>query len=301
MKFNPFSQKIGIVGGGHQDMPAFFVNGSLTSRDKILELAKDSDILTYEIEHIDVQTLIELKDQGKVVIPDPDILRIIQDKSLQKSFYAEKHIATSPFEIFNDEDSLSEALPKIHGDKLVVKSAKGGYDGKGVWILTRSEISSSQRGFQLDGSDYVLEAFIPRAREFAVIVARGMDGETKSYPSCEMVFDPELNLVDYLISPSNISTEQEEEIEALALKAVKSLGGAGLFAVELFLDEKGFFYVNEIAPRPHNSGHHSIEANSTSQYEQLNRILLGLPLGETDLRSPVVMMNLLGDSGVTGA
>jgi len=327
MNFNPFHDKIGIVGGGQlgkmliesglpwnieynildpdKTAPAsryasVFVNGSLTSREKIIELAEHSDLITYEIEHIDVETLIELKSQGKTVIPDPEILRIIQDKSLQKQFFSDNHIATSTFALFNNQDSLHSALEIVSGEKVVVKSGKGGYDGKGVWVLRRHELVSGRFDFPLDGSTYVLEQFVPNAREIAVIVARGMDGEIKSYPSCEMVFDPKLNLVDYLISPSSLNEEKEREAEELALKAVSALGGAGLFAVELFLDESDTLYVNEIAPRPHNSGHHSIEANKTSQYEQLNRILLGLPLGETDLTSPVVMMNLLGDEGISG-
>jgi len=323
----PFGPRIGIVGGGQLgkmlieaglpwnvnynvldpgvDAPAAryaaeFIHGSLTDREAILKLAEVSDILTYEIEHIDVETLIELEGQGKTVIPGPRILKTIQDKSLQKQFYSQNELSTTPFTLFHTIDEMRGAASDFSDEKIVVKSAKGGYDGKGVWILNRSDVQQGNVPFELNGNTFFLEQFLGHARELSVIVARNTDGDSKTYPSVEMVFDPELNLVDYLFAPANVTDEEETALRTLAHDAIDALEGVGLFAVEMFLTDEGEVFINEIAPRPHNSGHQTIEGNVTSQYEQLNRILLGLPLGETDLYSPVVMINLLGDQGVSG-
>ena len=277
-----------------------FINGALTDREAILRLAEVSDILTYEIEHIDVDTLIELEAKGKTVIPGPKILQTIQDKSVQKQFYAEHDLSTTPFTLFRTMQEMKTAAREYSEEKIVVKSAKGGYDGKGVWIMDRSNIESGNVPFDLEGDTFFLEQYLGGARELSVIVARNADGDSKTYPSVEMVFDPQLNLVDYLFAPANVFEKEETALRTLAQNAINALDGIGLFAVEMFLTQKGEVFINEIAPRPHNSGHQTIEGNITSQYEQLNRILLGLPLGETELYGPVVMMNLLGDHGVSG-
>ena len=168
-----------------------------------------------------------------------------------------------------------------------------------IAILTKEELRAGKAAEIFEGS-VVLETFIEDAIELSVIVARNGRGEIKSYPVVEMVFDPEINLVDYLFAPSKMSAEIQEQARSLAVKAIEALDGEGLFAVELFVDKDGYCLINEIAPRPHNSGHHTIEACITSQYEQLNRVLLDLPLGETDLITPAVMTNILGSKDVEG-
>jgi 5-(carboxyamino)imidazole ribonucleotide synthase len=325
MKFNPFHQKIGIIGGGQlgkmliesglpwnvaynvldpdAHAPArryadTFIHGPLVSKEHILGLAEISDILTYEIEHIDVETLIELKALGKRIIPDPEVLRIIQNKKFQKEFYASNNLETTQFRIVQSMNDVASAIETLSGEKFVIKSAQGGYDGKGVWIVPKSEILNGK--LDLPPMEYVVEEFVENATEIAVIVARSQDGEIEAYPCVEMEFDPKLNLVDHLFAPANISSALEDSLKDLATRAVQKLDGVGVFAVELFVDQSGAIFINEIAPRPHNSGHQTIEGNTTSQYEQLNRILLNLPLGKTDLLGPVVMMNLLGQEGVEG-
>lgn len=322
----PFSTRIGVVGGGQlgkmliesanrmnvsfnilendPNAPSaryatHFVQGALTDSDAIRRLAELSDVITYEIEHIDVETLIELEAEGKKVYPAPGILKIIQDKGLQKSFYSEHHLPTSKYILVEEILDCADEIDALPGEKLVVKSRKGGYDGKGVAITTRQNLSSEFPDLPFDGP-CLIEEFIENAVELSVIVARNSRGEEKAFPSCEMVFDPELNLVDHLYSPANLSNEQEQELERIAKEAILKMDGVGLFAVEFFMTKEGDFLINEIAPRPHNSGHHTIEANITSQYEQLMRILLDLPLGNTALRSPAVMINLIGPAGVTG-
>lgn len=323
----PFEQVIGVVGGGQlgkmliesalswnvqfnvldpdENAPCVryanqFIHGSLTDRDKILELAAISDIITFEIEHIDVETLIEIKKRGKQVIPDPEILKIIQDKSRQKLFFRSNRLDTAEFAVVGNHTELLDFLSDYQGDRVVLKSSTGGYDGKGVWICETTSILSGELPFTFEDAFYVVEEFIEDAREISVIVSRSQNGETAVYPSCEMVFDPQLNLVDYLYSPSDLTPGLESKAEALAGRAIELLDGVGIFAVELFFLPDGRFLINEIAPRPHNSGHHTIEANATSQYEQLMRILLDLPLGSTRGIQPAVMINLIGPQGVEG-
>ncbi|MBO6515964.1 MAG: 5-(carboxyamino)imidazole ribonucleotide synthase [Bacteroidia bacterium] len=322
----PFKHQIGIIGGGQlgkmliesglplnveynileasTDCPSAryaktFIQGSLMDDNKIKELAAISDVITYEIEHVNVQTLIELEQMGKTVIPSASILSIIQDKGKQKQFYAQHGLATSSFEVLNVDAARSANLDSYPGEKIVVKSCKGGYDGKGVAILTKEAVQNGDAESIFQG-EVVLEAFVEDAIELAVIVARNAQGEIRSYPVVEMVFDPEINLVDYLFAPSKMPETVQNKATELALNAISAMDGVGIFAVELFVNKAGQCLINEIAPRPHNSGHHTIEACYTSQYEQLNRIMLGLPLGETDLVSPAVMTNILGSKDLTG-
>lgn len=322
----PFKLKIGIIGGGQlgkmliesanpwnvdfnileasEDCPCYdyannFIKGSLMDSSKIKALAEISDVITYEIEHVDVATLKELEASGTTVIPSGKILEIIQDKGRQKQFYHDNQLATAPFILTEASEAKSIDLNQFPGDKVVVKSCTGGYDGKGVSIQTKSAILSGGLTDVFNGS-VVIESFITEVTELSVIVARNLQGDIKSFPIVEMVFDPEINLVDYLFAPSNVSAEITNSANQLALDAIKALNGVGIFAVELFLTKNGACLINEIAPRPHNSGHHTIEANITSQYEQLMRIMLNLPLGETDLITPAVMTNIIGSNDITG-
>lgn len=296
----PWNVRFNILEGS-TDCPAgkyadIFIKGSLKDGNSIRKLAEVSDVLTYEIEHIDVQTLIELEASGKEVIPSPKILEVIQDKGLQKEFYRKHHLPTAPFQLVKDSAELKEALDQIPGNTIVLKTRTEGYDGKGVMILRKDEAALTQ----VPKEGLLVEFFVESAIEISVIVARGIDGEIKSYPPCEMHFDPEANLVDFLFAPSNLADEVQNEARTIATAAIEAFGGAGLFAVEMILTKDGNIWINEIAPRPHNSGHHTIEACFTSQYEQLIRILQGLPLGSTKLITAGAMKNILGTSRFSG-
>ncbi len=273
-----------------------FINSDLKDKEAIFKLAQISDILTYEIEHVNTEALLELEKQGKIIIPSPKILSIIQDKGLQKQFYIDNGLPTANFQLVQKNKDWKEALSHINGEKVVAKLCKGGYDGKGVAIVNRSEILSGNFPFD---EPSIIEEFVSECREIAVLV--GSNGiETITWPCVEMHFDPTLNLVDMLFSPANLDQETENKACNIAIAAIKALNGKGIFAVELFITPSGDILINEIAPRPHNSGHHTIEACVTSQYEQLNRILLNLPLGNTDLVKPAVMINLIGPEMVSG-
>jgi 5-(carboxyamino)imidazole ribonucleotide synthase len=321
----PFEKTIGIIGAGQlgkmliesaagwnvnyavlendAHAPAvkkagIFIQGKLTDGDKIRELATHCDVMTFEIEHIDADTLYELEQQGKTVIPSASILKIIQNKGSQKQYFIAKNLPTSPFVVINhasEIDKIESLSPEIQ--KVVVKSCRDGYDGKGVSIMNKSDLMNN--GLPFEGS-CVVEAFVANAREISIIVARGKNGETKVYPATEMVFDPLSNLVDYLFAPAEISPNELKKANEIAIAAIEGFNGVGIFAVELFLNHAGAWFINEIAPRPHNSGHHTIEACYTSQYEQLNRILLGLPLGDTSLIKPAAMVNLVGSNDFSG-
>ncbi len=322
----PFNKTIGIIGAGQlgkmliesadgwnvryavletePSAPAvkkadIFVQGSLNDGEKIRELANHCDVITFEIEHIDAATLYEIEQQGKTVIPSASILKIIQDKGLQKQYFVSKKLPTAPYVLINHYTEIDkiENLP-LEVSKVVVKSCRDGYDGKGVAIMNKSDLLTNKLPFE---GSCIVEAFVANAKEISIIVARGINGETKVYPATEMVFDPISNLVDYLFAPAEISPNELKKANEIAIAAVEGFNGVGLFAVEFFLNKKGEWFINEIAPRPHNSGHHTIEACYTSQYEQLNRILLGLPLGDTSLIKPAAMVNLVGDSTFSGA
>jgi 5-(carboxyamino)imidazole ribonucleotide synthase len=319
----PFDKVIGIIGGGQLgkmliesasnwnvsfavlDEPGapalpladIQIHGKLTDGEAIRKLAAVSDILTFEIEHIDVDTLHDIQASGKQVYPTPAILELIKDKGLQKEFYQDRGLPTAPFVLVEDDASWQTALDSWLDDTVVVKSRKEGYDGKGVSIVSRTQLIEGYRPFT---GPSLLEKHIVNATELSVIVARDIHKNTNCYPVAEMVFDPEANLVDFLVAPANISLAKEEQAKEIALKAVHAMDGVGLFAVEMFLSATGELFINEIAPRPHNSGHHTIEACYTSQYQQLVRILLGLPLGDTSLLRPAVMINVLGPAGVDG-
>jgi 5-(carboxyamino)imidazole ribonucleotide synthase len=263
-----------------------FTVGSLTDYDQVMAFGKDKQVVTVEIENVNVDALQELENQGIAVFPQPRVLAIVQDKGLQKQFYKEQHIPTADFSLVESREELLKLAPEL---PFVLKLRKGGYDGKGVQIIrTQEDLSTA-----FDGP-CVVEKIVPFSKELSVIVARNQAGQTAVYPTVECEFSPTANLVEFLFSPADVSAEIEQNATKLALQVIDSLKMVGLLAVELFLTADGQLLVNEIAPRPHNSGHHTIECALTSQFEQHMRSVLNAPLGNTDLVSPGVMINLLG-------
>ncbi|MCU0433216.1 MAG: 5-(carboxyamino)imidazole ribonucleotide synthase [Bacteroidia bacterium] len=269
-----------------------FTNGSLHDFDTVYAFGKKADLLTIEIEHVNVDALEKLEQEGVPVYPQPAVLRIIQDKGLQKEFYRANGIPTAPFELVNNKSEIAQHAASF---PFMQKLRKGGYDGKGVTPLT--DPANLDKAFDAPS---VLEKFVDFEKELAVIVARSTRGEIKSFPVVDMEFNPEANLVEFLFSPAQIAPEIEHEAKRIAELVAEKLGIVGLLAVELFLTRDGKVLVNEIAPRPHNSGHQTIEGNITSQYEQHLRAIFGLPLGDTALIQPSVMVNLLGEKGFEG-
>lgn len=267
--------------------------GSITDADEIQKLSDISDILTWEIEHINVDKLIELQQQGKTIIPNPEILKIIQDKGQQKTFYKENNIPTAAFFIAQNKEVAKEKLAQTNFKKVAVKASTGGYDGKGVFIADVKSIVENEVSIPFDGV-LMIEEFVPCKKELAVLVARNMHGNNAVYPAIEMEFDEQSNLVSFLISPANIDVSIEHKALQIALQCADAFNSAGLFAVEFFLSENNELLVNEIAPRPHNSAHHTIEGFYTSQYEQLLRVLLDKPLGATEMMAPCAMVNIVG-------
>ena len=276
--------------------------GDLKDGDKIKQLSSRADVITYEIEHVNVAALKDLENKGKSIIPKPDVLSIIQDKGLQKEFYSNHDIPTLSF-VNCTKENLHKEVESWPDEPFVLKHRKGGYDGKGVQILTKNqfkELHSSADQSLMSADGYVIEKMAKNAVEVSVIVAVSQKLNSVSYTPCEMVFDPRSNLMDYLISPSRLSDKINNLCEVIAQKTVKAFCSPGLFAVELFVEPNGKVFVNEIAPRPHNSGHHTIESTYTSQYEQLNRILLNQPLGDTSLIQHAATCNIVGPKNVTG-
>jgi 5-(carboxyamino)imidazole ribonucleotide synthase len=267
-----------------------FQVGSLMDYQTVLEFGKKFDVLTIEIEHVNTKALFELEKQGIQVFPQPRILEIVKDKGLQKMFYAENGIPTARFQLVEANqklDTLGWNYPFIQ------KLRTGGYDGKGVLKIN----SSTDIGFS---EPSLVEECIAFKKEIAVIVARNAAGEAKAYPLVEMEFDPNANLVEFLYWPTDESTEIQNQAEQIALNLAEKTGIIGLLAVEMFLTQDNQILVNEIAPRTHNSGHHTIESARTSQFMQHLRAILGLPLGATDMTCPAAMLNLLGEEGHTG-
>lgn len=269
-----------------------FELGSLQDYETVLRFGQQCDLLTVEIESVNARALETLVQQGKKVYPQPHLIHLIQDKIQQKKFYKKHGIPTSNFIELSGKDDLMQHLDRL---PAVQKLARDGYDGRGVQIL-RSE-ADLHKAFDAPS---LLEDLVDIEREISVIVARNERGAVKSYPAVEAVFHPEANLVDYLFTPSKLNKEQEKNAEAIARMVIERLGLVGILAVEMFLTKDGQIWVNEIAPRPHNSGHPSIEANQTSQFEQHLRAILNLPLGSTHLVIPAVMVNLLGEEGHEG-
>jgi len=311
--------KVGILGGGQlgrmllqaaanypvetfvlendADCPAahlchHFVKGDIRNFDDVYNFGKNLDALTIEIESVNEDALEKLEAAGVMVYPRSGALRIIKDKIRQKEFYTTHAVRTAEFIV---TQSLAEVaqhrdfLPAVH------KLAKGGYDGRGVQVINGEE--ELELAFDAPG---VLEKKVNLHKEIAQIVAVNDAGQTTLYPPVDMVFDADLNLLDYQISPADLTDTILWKVEAIALKVVKELNSPGIFAVELFVDKEGEVYVNETAPRVHNSGHHTIEANYSSQFDMLWRIILKYPLGNTDPILPGAIVNLLGEEGYSG-
>lgn len=269
-----------------------FVQGSLTDYDTVLNFGKDLDLLTIEIENVNSDALLALESQGVKVFPQPHIIKLIQDKRVQKQFYIDNNIPTSEFVLINHKTEIANHKAML---PAFLKLGKAGYDGKGVLaIKTEADFAKAFEAPSL------LERKVDFEKEISVIVARNSKGEVSVFPVIEMVFDPVYNLVDYLFAPANISETIANEAIEIAKKVINKLEMVGLLAVEMFITKSGQVLVNEIAPRPHNSGHHTIEANFTSQYGQHLRAILDLPLGNTTAHTSAAMVNLLGEEGYNG-
>lgn len=267
-----------------------FNHGDFRDYDAVMAFGNECDILTIEIENVNIEALYELEKLGKKVFPQPHIIAMAQDKGKQKQFYAEHQLPTAPFYMVNNKEQIKkDRFP------IVQKLCKGGYDGKGVKIL-RSENDLADAF----NEPSVIENCIDIDKEIAVITARNTDGRIKTFPVVEMLFNKEANLVELLFSPSALSDIQQQRAVEIAENLIKDLGMVGLLAVEMFVTKTGEILINEIAPRPHNSGHHTIEANAVSQFEQHLRAIYNLPLADTSVRSAAAMINLLGEKNYTG-
>ena len=269
-----------------------FTKGDITNFDDVYNFGKGLDLLTIEIESVNEEALEKLQQEGVKIYPHPSALRIIKDKILQKQFYKDAEIPTSEFISTQTKEELPQhehLLPAVH------KLGKGGYDGKGVQIIhTKADF---EKGFN---GPAVLEKMVTIKKEIAVMIAVNDKGETAVYPAVDMVFDPSLNLLAYQVSPADLSEKTMWKVEAVAMKVVKELKSPGIFAVELFVDLNDQVFVNETAPRVHNSGHHTIEANYSSQFDMLWRVMLAYPLGCTDHILPAAIVNLIGAEGFSG-
>ncbi len=273
-------------------LTANFTTGDLKSYDDVMAFGKDLDLITIEIEHVNTKALSDLQKQGKKVFPQPEIIELIQDKRKQKTFYKSNRLPTADFVLIENREELrqkTDLLPAVN------KLGKEGYDGRGVQII-RNEMEV-ELGFDAPG---LLETLVDFEKEISVIVSRNEQGQVSTFPVVELVFHPTANLVEFLFSPAKISEETSQKASEIAVEVIEKLGMVGLLAVEMFVTKEGEILINEIAPRTHNSGHQTIEANHTSQFEQHIRSILGLPPGETNYRMPSAMVNLLGEEGYTG-
>lgn len=315
--FNYSNLKLGIIGGGQLgkimsqkakkmgfhvtildptfNCPAAQVSdkhimGGFHDKEKLEQLVQETDVTTFELEHVETSILKELYDNGHNIHPSPYVIELIQDKYEQKKLLDERGIPVPAYKsVSSDADLASFGFPVIQ------KAKKEGYDGKGVMMLkTPEDIKNAIK------SESFIEELVDIDKELAVIVARNREGEIKCYPVVEMLFDDRTNICDIVMAPAKISKEIEEKVIDISVRSIKVLDGVGIFGVELFLTKNGDILVNEIAPRPHNSGHYTVEACATSQFEQIIRAVANLPLGSTKLISPAVMVNLLGEEGYEG-
>lgn len=273
-----------------------FVKGDPLDYNDVYEFGKMVDMITFEIENVNIEPLVRLRDEGKLVRPDPGVLEIIQDKGLQKEFYQKHGVPTAGFYLFGN---AGEILSAVHDGKLalpfVQKLRKGGYDGRGVAVVR----SVNDLQSLLEGPS-VVEEMISVKYEISVIASRNLRGEVCCFPVAEMEFNSEANLVERLICPSSLPEDIQAEARAIANRVIRELDVIGILAVELFVDEQGRVWVNESAPRPHNSGHHTIESVVTSQFEQLLRAIFNFSPGSVQVKLPSVMINLLGEPGHSG-
>jgi 5-(carboxyamino)imidazole ribonucleotide synthase len=270
-----------------------FHKGNIRDFNDVYQFGKLVDVLTIEIENVNVEALEKLEQEGLKIFPRPSVLRIIQNKVLQKEYYARNEIPTPHFAIIQSNTEIA-----AHADLLpaVQKLAVGGYDGRGVTII--ENIAAAEKGFN---ESSVLEKKVNIKKEIAQIVAVDQSGKTALYPPVEMVFNKDLNLLDYQLCPAEIPKAALWKIEAIAISVVRHFESPGIFAVELFIDTNDEVYVNETAPRVHNSGHHTIEAHYSSQFDMLWRIMLAHPLGNTQSILPSVMVNIIGHEGSSGS
>jgi len=266
-----------------------FTCAAITDFDAVMEFGKDKNLITVEIENVNIEALERLEKSGVQVYPQPHVLKIIKDKGTQKQFYKKNGIPTSPFVIFDSAQELMNASIEL---PVVQKLRTGGYDGKGVQILKDAKSSYD--------APHLIENLIDFEKEISIIVARNDKGQISTFPSVECEFNPEAHLVEFLFSPAEISQEIENKAKEIAADLIEKIDMVGILAVEMFLTKSGDILVNEIAPRPHNSGHHTIECCETSQFAQHLRAILSLPLGSTALIQPGAMINLLGEKGHTG-
>ncbi len=315
--FNYSNLKLGIIGGGQLgkimsqkakkmgfhvtildptfNCPAAQVSdkhiiGGFYDKEKLEELVQQSDVTTFELEHVDTTILKELFDHGHKIYPSPYVMELIQNKYEQKKLLDEKGIPVPKYKNIKNEDDL-----RAFGFPVIQKAKMGGYDGQGVQMLkSETDIKVAIK------SESFIEELVDIDKELAIIVARSIEGEIRCYPVVEMLFDERVNICDSVMAPARISKEIEEKSIDICIKSIEALDGVGIFGVELFLTKNGEILVNEIAPRPHNSGHYTVESCATSQFEQIIRAVTNLPLGSTKLISPSVMVNLLGEEGYEG-
>jgi len=269
-----------------------FTLGDIKDFDAVYAFGKGLDALTIEIENVNIPALEKLESEGVTIFPKPSVLKTIKNKILQKQYYREFLIPTADFRITNSNAELIELgdfLPAVH------KLSEGGYDGRGVQIIRTKQ--DMDKGF---GEPAVLEKLISIDKEIAIIVAINDKGETAIYPPVAMLFDPNLNQLDYQLCPAELEKQKLWKIEAMALAVVRNFKSPGIFAVEMFVDRNGDIFVNETAPRVHNSGHHTIEAHYSSQFDMLWRVMLNYPLGNTNYILPSVMVNIVGAEGYSG-
>lgn len=269
-----------------------FTKGSITDFETVYKFGKDKEIITIEIENVNTEALKALEKEGKKVYPQPELIELIQDKGLQKMFYQRNGIPTADFFLVENKEQIGKYAGFF---PFFQKLRKGGYDGKGVVKLSNPD--NLEKAFN---EPSVLERLVDFDKEISVIVARNPNGEIKCFPVVECEFNPQANLVEFLFSPAAIKKNIEKEAYSIATTVAEKLKIVGLLAVEMFVTKDGKVLVNEIAPRPHNSGHHTIEANVVSQFEQHWRAILNLPLGDTSIIKPGVMINLLGEMGYEG-
>lgn len=270
--------------------------GSFKDYETVLEFGRSVDLLTVEIEDVNTDALEALESEGVAVYPQPSVLRVIQDKGIQKQHYATHHLPTMPFHLYEDANAVRAAVAQGEWKfPFVQKSRRAGYDGQGVRVLRSADDLDS-----LIDAPCLIEDACDIEMEIAVIVARNPSGQIQAFEPIGMVFDPKANLIDHLCYPAEIHAYLEDQACELARKTIESFGLYGLLAVEMFLAKDGKLYINEVAPRPHNSGHQTIESCETSQYEQHLRSVFDLPLGSTRLKKPSVMLNLLGAEGFSG-
>ncbi len=318
MNENGFKSKIGVLGGGQlgkmileagnpwclnlnfmdkknspcQKLTPNFTEGNITNYDEVLNFGKKMDVVTIEIENVNTKALKELEKSGVKVFPQPHLIEMVQDKVKQKKFFEENNFPTAEFILVKNQEDVKKNLGFL---PAVQKLGKEGYDGKGVQKLV--DENDLEKAFDKPG---FLEKMVDFEREISVQLARNESGEIKVYPVVDQFMDPKYNLVDYLFCPSELPSKIQNEAQKLAVSIIEKMGMVGILAVEMFVTKKGKILINELAPRPHNSGHHTIEASQTSQFEQHLRAILNLPLGDTTILKPSAMINILGPENYEG-